>query len=55
MKSFVVDVSILTGATDANPLNRAVQFLSDFETKMQEAWRPSALTSVLCLVRVAHK
>ena len=50
MKSFLVDVSILTGATDANPVNEVVQPLSDFETKIQETWRPNNFTSVLCLV-----
>ena len=33
VKSSLVDVSvlfILTGATDANPVNEVVQFLSDF-------------------------
>ena len=53
MKSFLVDVSvlsILTGATNASPVNKLVWLLSDFETKTQEAWRPNNLTSVLCLV-----
>ena len=42
MKGFLVDVpvlSILTSETDANPVNGVVQVLSDFETKIQEAWR----------------
>ena len=42
-----MDVSILTGETDANPVIKAVQLLSDFETKIQEAWRPNNLTSSL--------
>ena len=41
MKSFLVDVSILTGATVADPENNVVQLQSDFETKIQEAWRPN--------------
>ena len=39
MNSFLVDVSvlsILTGATDANAVNEVLQFLSDYETKIQE-------------------
>ena len=43
-------LSIPTDATDANPVNKAVQFLSDFQTKIQEAWRPNNLTRVLCLL-----
>ena len=42
--------SILTGATDANPVNEVVQLLSDLETKIQEAWRPHNFTRVLWLV-----
>ena len=42
-----MDVSVLTGATDANPVNKLVQLLSDLETKIQVAWRPNNLTSVL--------
>ena len=49
MKKFLLDVSTLTGATDANPANKVVQLLSDFETKTQEAWRPNNLTRVLCI------
>ena len=37
--------SILTAATDANPVNKAVQFLLEFETKIQEAWRPNNFTN----------
>ena len=43
MKSFLVDVSILTGATDANPVNKEVQLLSDSrdqDTGRVEAERP---------------
>ena len=54
MKSSRVDVSILIGATDTNPVNKAVQFPSDFETKIQEAW-PNNLTSVPCLMCVANE
>ena len=50
MKSFLVDVSILPGATNANPVNKVVQLLSDFKTKIQEAWRPNNFKRVLCLV-----
>ena len=54
MKSFLVDVSFLTGATDTNPVNEVVQLLSDFETKIQEAWRPNNFTSVLSLFGVSQ-
>ena len=50
IKNSLVDVSILIGATDANPANEVVQLLSDFETKIQEAWRPNNFTNVLCVV-----
>ena len=50
MKKFLVNVSILASATDANPVNKVVQLLSDFETKIQEAWRPNNFTKVPCLV-----
>ena len=47
VKKFLVNVSTLTGATDANPVNKVVQLLSDFETETQEAWRPNNLKRVL--------
>ena len=53
MKSSLVDVSVLstlTGATDANRVNKVVQLLSDFETKIKEAWRSNNFTRVLCFV-----
>ena len=50
VKSFPVDVSILTLAMDANPVNEVVKLLPDFETKIQEARRPNNFTRVLCLV-----
>ena len=45
-----MDVSILIGATDANPVNEVMQVLSDFETEIQEARRPTNFTRVLCVV-----
>ena len=53
MKKFFVDVSVLSilpGATDANPVNEVVQLLSDFETKIQEALEPNNFTRAFCLV-----
>ena len=46
VKSFPVDVSILTLAMDANPVNEVVKLLPDFETKIQEARRPNNFTRV---------
>ena len=49
-------LSILAGATDANPLNKVVQLLSDLETKIQEGvWRPNDSMGVLWLVQVGNE